>query len=365
MILSAFVCVLLFFGGIALAEVELPLGTPPIVIAHRGASGYLPEHTLAAYERAMQMGADYIEPDLVSTRDGHLIARHESRLDSTTDVASHPELAHLRTTKQIDGRTLTGWFSEDLTLAQIKSLKARERLSKLRTMGVQYDGQYEVPTLAEILALLARWREKTGVRVGIYPETKHPSHFSGLGLGMEEQLVRQLQEAGYRSAEDPVYIQSFEIGNLKALNQVTEIRLVQLLLDEGGPYDRTLAQDPVTYAEMATREGLRAISEYADGVGPYKGMILSPTADGALMPEHATQFVADAHAFDLVVHPYTFRAENDFLPDQLKQGDQPGELGDLGAELDIFIQLGVDGFFTDHADLGVAARKRAHTPASR
>lgn len=346
-----------------MAEVELPVGKPPVVIAHRGASGYLPEHTLAAYERAMRMGADFIEPDLVSTKDGHLIARHESRLDSTTDVASHPEFAHLNTTKQIDGRTLSGWFTEDFTLAQIKTLKARERLPELRPASARHDGQYEVPTLAEILALLARWRDETGQRIGIYPETKHPSHFAGLGLSMEAQLVRQLHEAGFRTAEDPVYIQSFEVGNLKALRKVTEIRLVQLLLDEGGPYDHVLAGDPITYAEMATSDGLRTIAQYADGVGPYKGMILSPAPDGALKPKHATDFVTDAHAAGLLVHPYTFRAENYFLPDQLKVGDRPDAHGAMRAELDIFIGLGIDGYFTDNADIGVAARDRVK-PAS-
>lgn len=330
----------------------------PIVIAHRGASGYLPEHTLAAYEKAMQMGADFIEPDLVSTKDGVLIARHESRLDSTTDVADHPEFAHLRTKKRIDGRAVTGWFSEDFTLAQIKMLKARERLSELRTKGAQHDGMYAVPTLEEILKLLATWQDQHGKRIGIYPETKHPTHFASIGLAMEGELVRQLHEAGFRTEEDPVFIQSFEIDNLKALNKITDIRLIQLLLDEGGPYDQVLLDNPISYDAMATREGLRDIARYADGVGPYKGMILAPTAQGVLNPDTASDLLTDAHAVNLAVHPYTFRAENYFLPASLKADGSEGDLGNMAAELDVYIQLGIDGFFTDHPDIGVAARDR-------
>jgi len=336
----------------------------PVVIAHRGASGYVPEHTLAAYAVALFQGADFIEPDLVMTRDGHLVARHDNVLDLTTDVANRPEFAPRRTTKTVDGREATGWFSEDFTLAEIKRLRAIERIPDVRPANARFDGQFEIPTLAEIIELARGIERVTGRRVGLYPETKHPTHFAGLGLAMEEPLVRALAEKGYATRNDPVYIQSFETANLKRLRGMTGLRLVQLLAAEGRPYDIEAAGGSLEYLQMATRTGLSEIARYADGVGPDKRLVLPPGA--GLHPEGATELVAHAHAAGLVVHPYTFRAENAFLPAEARRGAPSTQRGDAGAEIRVFLAAGIDGFFTDHPDVGVHARDQywAQTRAS-
>ncbi|MFL6713684.1 MAG: glycerophosphodiester phosphodiesterase family protein, partial [Sulfurifustis sp.] len=224
----------------------------PIVIAHRGASGYVPEHTLAAYAIAMLQGADFIEPDLVITKDGQLIARHDNVLDVTTDVAAHPEFASRRTTKVVDGHSHTGWFSEDFTLAEIKRLRAIERIPGVRPANARFDGQFEVPTLAEIIDLVRA--NETGLRrrIGIYPETKHPTYFQKLGLAMEEPLVKILHANGYDRQPERVYIQSFEIANLKKLRTLTPIPLIQLLETSGRPADVAAAGGTLTYDQMAT-----------------------------------------------------------------------------------------------------------------
>lgn len=323
----------------------------PIVIAHRGASGERPEHTLMAYERAIAQGADFIEPDLVATRDGVLVARHENNIADTTDVASHPEFADRRTTKTIDGMTMTGWFTEDFTLAELRTLRARERLPQLRPGNTAFDGQAVIPTLEEVIALAQRASAETGRTIGIYPETKHPSYFARLGLPLEQRLVDALSAAGWNRADAPVFIQSFEVDNLKRLKTMTPVRLIQLMAGAGGPPDGAEA----SYAAMATPEGLRAIAAYAYGVGPEKTMILP--ASGT-----ATRFVADAHAAGLKVHPWTFRAENAFLSPAFRSGTAPGAHGRLEDEIRAFIALGVDGYFTDFPYIGVAAR-RAPAPA--
>ena len=331
--------------------------TRPIVIAHRGASGYLPEHTLAAYSVAMLQGADFIEPDLVMTRDGNLVARHDNVLDLTTDVALRPEFADRRTTKTVDGVTVTGWFSEDFTLAEIRQLRAIERIAGVRPANARFDGQFAVPTLQEIIDLVKAHEKASGRRIGIYPEIKHPTHFAALGLAMEEPLVRILHANGYEGARDRVYIQSFEISNLKKLRHLTHIPLVQLLWLEGQPYDVEAAGGSLTYDQMATAEGLREIARYADGVGPEKNHFILPLdAAGNLDPANATSFVADAHAAGLKVHPYTFRAENRFLPANYRSATDPNVPGDMQAEARVFLELGIDGFFTDQTDIGVRAR---------
>jgi glycerophosphoryl diester phosphodiesterase len=328
-------------------------GDLPLVIGHRGASGHRPEHTLAAYQLAIDMGADYIEPDLVSTRDGVLVARHENEIGGTTDVAGRPEFAERETTKTIDGQPLTGWFTEDFTLAELKTLRATERIPELRPDNTAFDGLYEVPTLDEVLAL-AR-----AEGVGVYPETKHPTYFDGIGLSLEEPLVAALHAAGYRRPSDPVFIQSFETANLRDLARMTRLPLVQLIGGSGAPYDLVAAGDPRTYDDLVTREGLRAIARYADGIGPDKNRVIPRDAEGRLLAP--TTLVDDAHRRGLVVHPYTFRNENAFLPADLRAGDPaspayPGATGDAPAEYRRFFELGVDGVFSDYPDTAVAAR---------
>ncbi|WP_294336312.1 glycerophosphodiester phosphodiesterase [uncultured Sphingomonas sp.] len=309
----------------------------PIVIAHRGASGLRPEHTIASYTLAIEQGADFIEPDLVPTKDGVLVARHENEISETTDVAAHAEFADRKTTKTIDGARVTGWFTEDFTLAELKTLRAKERLPLLR--GTKYDGQFDVPTFAEIIALAKAYK------VGVYPETKHPTYFASIGLETDTPLVAQLRAAGCDSADAPVFIQSFEVANLKRLKDMTRVRLIQLMDAKGAPADGAMP----SYAAMATPDGLKAVAVYAYGIGPNKTMI----RDGDAVP---TSLVADAHAAGLKVHPWTFRAENYFLPTSLRTGIDPRAHGRLTDEIARYLELGVDGFFTDFPLEGSRAR---------
>jgi glycerophosphoryl diester phosphodiesterase len=329
----------------------------PIVIAHRGASGYLPEHTLAAYATAILQGADFIEPDLVMTKDGHLIARHDNVLNLTTDVASRAEFAGRKTTKMVDGASIEGWFSEDFTLDEIKTLRAIERIPDIRPANKRLDGQFEIPTLREIIGLVQGLERALDRAIGIYPETKHPTYFDCLNLSMEEPLVRVLHRSGYRGPRARVFIQSFEIANLKGLRAMTQLPLVQLFDTEGQPFDAVAARGSLTYEQMATAEGLAQIATYANGVGPEKYKYIIPRdGNGNLDLKNQTDFVANAHAAGLIVHPYTFRAENTFLPANLKSGDDPNAIGDSESEVKIFLQTGIDGFFIDQPDIGVAAR---------
>ena len=297
----------------------------PIVIAHRGASAYRPEHTLASYELAIAMGADYIEPDLVSTSDGVLVARHENEISGTTDVASRPEFAARRTAKAIDGIRFTGWFTEDFTLAEIKTLRAVERIPQLRPSNAAYDGRFEVPTLDEVIALARR------AGVGIYPETKHPAHFEALGLGLEEPLVAALRAHGLDGSDAPVFLQSFAPASVKKLGAMVDAPLVQLLGDGAVP-------------------PLDEVAEYADAIGPAKQLVVS--AEG-----EPTGLVEDAHGAGLAVHPWTFRPENAYLLAAFRSG-KPAEAGDHEGELALFYHLGIDGVFADHPDAAAAVRER-------
>ena len=340
------------------AAMTIPAATakplsPPILIAHRGASGLSPEHTIFAYRLAIEQGADFIEPDLVLTKDNVFIARHENDITGTTNVASHPEFAARKTTKIIDGVSHTGWFAEDFTLPEIKTLRAVERLPQLRPASAKYDGQFEIPTLGEIIALAKAETRTTGRAIGIYPETKHPSYFQSIGKPMEAKLVAELNAAGWDSADAPVFIQSFEVNNLKALHAITKIRLIQLMDASGGPADAGLNGAAASYAAMATPAGLRVIASYAYGIGPNKNLIW----DGKAAP---TTLVADAHAVGLRLHPWTFRAENAFLPAIYRNGTDPATHGNITAEIQAYLNLGVDGFFTDFALIGFNARKAAH-----
>jgi len=248
--------------------------TKPLVIGHRGACGYRPEHTLESYRLAVRLGADYIEPDLVSTRDGVLVARHENEISATTDVASRPGFAARRTTKVIGGEAVTGWFTEDFTLAELRTLRARERLPGLRPQNTLFDGRYQIPTFQEIIDLASAEERRLGRPIGIYPETKHPSYFASIGLPLEEPLVDALFRNGFDDRTHHVLIQSFEVGNLRKLRRMTDLRLIQLLDSAGAPSDLP----DTSYAELATPIGLRTISAYAYGIGAAKDLLVPPGA---------------------------------------------------------------------------------------
>jgi glycerophosphoryl diester phosphodiesterase len=296
-----------------------------VVIAHRGASGERPEHTLESYRLAIEQGADYIEPDLVVTRDGVLIARHENEIGGTTDVANRPEFAARRRTQIIDGATMTGWFSEDFTLDEIKGLRARERLPSLRPRNCVFDGRFSVPTFDEILQLATETNRGrgTGPRIGVYPETKHPAHFAAIGLPQERAVLDALERFDYGRAGSPVFIQSFDPNNLRQLRNMTHLPLVQLLEHELGDLRRT--------------------AEYADGIGIAKPLATEKGID-------------DAHSLDLTVHVWTFRAENHYLPADLRSGDAPAGHGNLEGEIERYLSRGIDGFFTDFPEIGVRVR---------
>jgi glycerophosphoryl diester phosphodiesterase len=343
-------------GKEQVAKVGKP-GRLPLVIGHRGASGYRPEHTLASYRLAIEMGADYIEPDLVSTKDHVLVTRHENNIADTTDVAAHPEFASRRTTKTIDGTPVTGWFTEDFTLAELRTLRAKERLPDLRPANTAFDGLYQVPTFQEVIDLA----KPAGV--GIYPETKHPTYFDSIGLSLEEPLLATLRANGLTGPRAKVFIQSFETANLRELHARTRLPLVQLIDATGRPYDFVVAGDPRTYADLVTPAGLAEIATYADGIGPNKDLIVPRDSAGNLL--EPTSLVRDAHRAGLVVHPWTFRRENNFLPLDFRQGNpaSPEYLrapGDLPAELRLFFRLGVDGVFSDNSDVAVATRHQVY-----
>ncbi|MCM0675004.1 glycerophosphodiester phosphodiesterase [Micromonospora phytophila] len=326
----------------------------PIVIGHRGASGYRPEHTLEAYRLAIRQGADYIEPDLVATRDGALVARHENEISGTTDVAARPEFAARRATKTIDGVAVTGWFTEDFTLAELKTLRAKERLPQVRVGNTAFDGRFEVPTLQEVIDLARSEGRARGRTIGVYPETKHPTYFASIGLPLEEPLVTVLKANRLTHRNSPVIIQSFETANLRKLDRMIDVKLAQLLDAAGRPYDFTVAGDARTYADLATPAGLTWIARYADGIGANKNLIVPRDAAGKLLAP--TTLVRDAHREGLVVHAWTFRAENQFLPADFRVGADPVARGDIQAEYELFYGLGLDGVFTDHPDTAVAAR---------
>ena len=326
-----------------------PPPAPALVIAHRGASVDRPEHTLAAYALAIEQGADVIEPDLVPTRDHQLVARHENEISETTDVADHPEFSDRKRTQTIDGVTMTGWFTEDFTLAELKTLRARERLPALRSANAAFDGQFEIPTLDEIIALAKAEHARTGRPIGIYPETKHPSHFARIGLAIEPKLLAALATVGWTRAEDPVFIQSFEVHNLKALRAQTGVRLVQLI-GEGR------SADGHDYAAMTTPDGLAAIKAYADAIAPSRDLIYPRDAQGRLGT--LTSLVEDAHRAGLEVHAWTFRPENLHLAQPYRTSEDPRARGDAEGEIRLYLEAGIDGLFSDSPAAAVAALAR-------
>lgn len=323
--------------------------TKPLVIAHRGASGERPEHTLAAYRLAIAQGADFIEPDLVLTKDGHLVCRHENEISDTTDVAQRPEFASRRSKKTVDWDEVEGWFTEDFTLAELKTLRCRERLPQLRPANTAFDGQEAIPTFDEVCALAK------AEGVGVYPETKHPTYFEKRGQSFDDVLLDTLARHGWRDASAPVFIQSFETGNLKRLRARTSLRLIQLCAAQGMPFDHLPTGMGLTYADMLRGDGMKRIAAYADGVGPEKALIVPRDAEGRSITP--TDLVDRAHAAGLKVHPWTFRAENHFLPLERRSAGTPAVHGDLLGELRQFYALGVDGVFADFPAVAVAARQ--------
>ncbi|XP_049887252.1 uncharacterized protein LOC126381802 [Pectinophora gossypiella] len=329
----------------------------PLVIAHRGASGYVPEHTLGSYALAITLGADYVEPDLVITSDGHLVARHDNELGLTTDVSKHQEFAHRHKTKTVDGNELTGWFTEDFTLAELKTLRAVERIPDVRPGNARLDGSFTIPTFQEIIDLVKSLQSSQKRLIGLYPEIKHSSYFKNLGLPLEQLVVDTLHRNGYRGSRAPVYIQSFEVTNLKELKNLTELRLLQLYESDKSvqPYDQIVSGTGLTYGDMATPEGLREVATYAAAVGPDKSYIIPRDANNRL--GQPTTFVQEAHAVGLKVHPYTFRAENAFLPAEFHNSNtSPSAIGDLSGELRAYLEAGIDGLFSDQPDIPLRVR---------
>jgi len=318
----------------------------PIVIGHRGASGYRPEHTLASYTLAIEMGANYIEPDLVSTKDGILIARHENNITDTTNISKRPEFANRKTTKKIDGQDVEGWFTEDFTLAEIKTLRAKERLP---FRNKSYDGKFEIPTFQEIIDLAKRKTVEKRRIIGIYPETKHPTYFQSINLPLERPLVSILQRNRYTKKTDPVFIQSFEVSNLKQLSKMTELPLTQLFDEaQAQPYDFIVKGDRRTYGDLSSPKELSKIAKYATGIGPFKRLIVPVDANNRLQPP--TTLIRDAHVANLKVHAYTFRNEAQYLAADYN--------GNPEAEYEQFFKLGVDGVFSDFPDTAVKVRNR-------
>ncbi|MFI7067890.1 glycerophosphodiester phosphodiesterase [Kribbella sp. NPDC050124] len=328
-----------------------------VIVGHRGASGYRPEHTLASYELAARMGADYIEPDLVITKDRVLVARHEPEIGGTTDVAAHPEFVGRKKTKQLDGVAVTGWFTEDFTLAELRTLRAKERIPAVRQHNTVFDGRYQVPTLQEVIDLSRRLSRELGRPIGIYPETKHPTYFQQQGLALEPELVKTLNRNGLNRPDAKVFVQSFEVSNLKALRNQLRVPLVQLTSSSGAPYDFVVAGDKRTYADIVSATGLREVATYAKGLGPAKDQVIPLDAAGNL--GQPTALVANAHKAGLVVHPYTFRVENNFLPANFDSSAVAAESGNLFGEIAAYRKAGIDGLFTDNTDVAVAEEAEA------
>ncbi|MFW2078256.1 glycerophosphodiester phosphodiesterase [Acinetobacter sp. ULE_I010] len=330
-----------------------------IIVGHRGASALRPEHTLESYQKAIDDGADFIEPDLVSTKDGVLVARHENEIGSTTNVSTLTQFADRKKTKIIDGTTLTGWFTEDFTLNELNQIKARERIPELRPENVKYNDQFNIPTLEQIIELAEKNYKKTGKVVGLYIETKHPTYFQKANLSLEDPLLKTLSKYQYSREIAPIYLQSFEVSNLKYMKDQLGLhkslkyaKIIQLYDDKKvSPADFTAQGIKTTYGDMATVQGLKDVAQYANGVGPSKSYIFNETYTAP------SAFVADAHTVGLRVHPYTFRPENNFLAANLKCSTAESDKAkrcETGAnkEYDMYFKAGVDGLFTDDPGLG-------------
>ncbi|KIF01223.1 glycerophosphodiester phosphodiesterase [Streptomyces sp. RSD-27] len=330
---------------------DLPV---PLVIGHRGSSGYRPEHTLGSYQLALDLGADVIEQDLVPTKDGHLVCRHENEIGGTTDVADHPEFTGRRTTKTVDGVSVTGWFTEDFTLAELRTLRAKERIPAIRQRNTLYDGRWAVPTFEEVLRWADREGRRRGRRVWLHVETKHPTYFRGLGLGLEEPLAALLRRYGRDGRDAAVFLQSFEPSSIQRLSRlVSAPRVVLLSAANTRPWDFETAKDPRTVADLVKPEGLTWIAGFAQGIGPTLDLIVPRDAEGRLATP--TTLVRDAHARGLVLHPYTARNENSFLPAEYRKGTDPTAYGDAFGAFKRYFELGIDAIFTDNPDTGLLA----------
>ncbi|MDX3642885.1 glycerophosphodiester phosphodiesterase [Streptomyces sp. MB09-02B] len=326
----------------------------PTVIAHRGASGYRPEHTLGSYQLALDMGAHVIEQDLVPTKDGHLVCRHENDITATTDVAAHPEFAGRKTTKVVDGVTYTGWFTEDFTLAELKTLRAKERIPGNRQENTLYDGRWEIPSFEEVLRWADREGRKRGRRVWLHVETKHPTYFRKLGLGLEEPLAKLLRKYDRHKKNSPVFLQSFEPSSIQRLNRLVDSPLVVLLSGAATrPWDFVEAGDPRTVADLVKPAGLAWIASFANGIGPTLDLIIPRDSGGNLTTP--TTLVTDAHAKGLILHPYTMRNENSFLPANFRKGTDANAYGDSFGAFKVYFDTGIDGIFTDNPDTGLLA----------
>ncbi|MEU9212394.1 glycerophosphodiester phosphodiesterase [Streptomyces sp. NPDC048415] len=328
----------------------------PTVIGHRGASGYRPEHTFGSYQLALDLGADIIEAgDLVPTKDGHLVCRHEPEIGGTTDVSAHPEFADRKTTKTLDGVATTGWFTEDFTLAELKTLRAIERIPANRPHNTLYDGRWEIPTFEEVLQWQDEQTRRRGKQVWIYPETKHPTYFRALGLGLEERVATLLRKYGKDKKNSPVILQSFEPSSIQRLNKLLGNPLVVLLSSANTrPWDFVTAGDPRTVADLVTPKGLEWIASYAQGIGPTLDLVIPKDASGNLTTP--TTLVADAHDAGLILHPYTMRNENPFLPANFRKGTDPTAYGDAFGAFKTYFETGIDGVFSDNADTALMAR---------
>lgn len=328
----------------------------PTVIGHRGASGYRPEHTFGSYQLALDLGADVVEAgDLVPTKDGHIVCRHEPEIGGTTDVAAHPEFASRKTTKTLDGVAVTGWFTEDFTLAELKTLRAVERIPANRPHNTLYNGRWEIPTFEEVLKWQDEQTRQRGKQVWIYPETKHPTYFRKLGLGLEERVAKLLRKYGKDKKDSPVILQSFEPGSIQRLNKLVGNPLVVLLSAANTrPWDFVEAGDPRTVADLVKPGGLKEIASYAQGIGPTLDLIIPKDANGNLTTP--TTLVKDAHAAGLILHPYTMRNENPFLPTNFRKGTDADGYGDAFGAFKTYFETGIDGVFSDNPDTALLAR---------
>ncbi|MDX3375517.1 glycerophosphodiester phosphodiesterase [Streptomyces sp. ME02-6991-2A] len=330
---------------------DLPV---PTVIGHRGASGYRPEHTLGSYQLALDLGAHIVEQDLVPTKDGHLVCRHENDITGTTDVADHPEFAGRKTTKKIDGVSYTGWFTEDFTLAELKTLRATERIPGNRPDNTLYDGRWTIPTFEEVLRWADQEGRKRGKPVWLYVETKHPTYFRSLGLGLEEPLARLLRRYGRDRKNAPLILQSFEPSSVQRLARLVDTpRIVLLSGPTTRPWDFVESGDPRTVADLVKPAGLKWIASYAQGIGPTLDLIIPKDAAGRLTTP--TTLVKDAHARGLLLHPYTLRNENSFLPADFRRGTDPNAYGDVFGAAAAYFATGIDGIFSDHPDTALLA----------
>lgn len=336
---------------------QATFGPTPHIIAHRGVPGERLEHTRPSYELAIAYGADIIEPDVVATSDGHLVVRHENEIGHTTDVADRPEFAGRRTTKLIDGVPFSGWFTEDFTLDEIKTLRCRERLPLIRRQNLALAGTEQVLTFAEVVQIARDAAAANPLRpIGLYPETKHPTYFDSIGLNTDDLLIAELERLDLNrvDADLPVVIQSFEVANLRTLRSRTPLPLMQLLDRAGAPFDFIAAGDPRTYRDLICAEALTELAQHVDGIGPNKSLVISRDKHHALLRE--TGLVSRAHQAGLFVHIWTMRNENNFLPTDYRVGDDKTALGDARAEYLRFFDAGVDGVFSDYADTAVRAR---------